>query len=201
MIKKNRNKRDKFFLHPSSYIDENVKIGNGTKIWHFSHILKDTTIGKNCTIGQNVMIGPGVKIGDGCKIQNNVSVYKGVTLEDGVFCGPSCVFTNVYNPRAFIERKNEFLPTLVRKGAAIGANATVVCGVTLGRFSVVGAGAVIKTDVPDYAIFVGVPARMIGFACECGKTLIFDKNNDAECSYCKHKYNKYKNGIKKAGKL
>lgn len=177
----------KYFVHSTSCIDENVEIGEGTKIWHFSHILKNTKIGKNCIIGQNVMIGPDVKIGDKCKIQNNVSVYTGVTLEDEVFCGPSCVFTNVYNPRAFIERKHEFKNTLVKKGATIGANATIVCGVTIGQYAFIGAGAVVKQDVPDYALVVGVPAKQIGWVCQCGTTLKFDKNI-AKCSYCERKY-------------
>ena len=177
----------KYFVHESCYIDENVEIGEGTKIWHFTHILKNTKIGKNCIIGQNVCIGPDVKIGERCKIQNNVSIYKGVTLEDEVFCGPSCVFTNVYNPRAFIERKHEFKETLVKKGATIGANATIVCGVTIGSYAMVGAGAVVKKDVPDYAVVAGVPARQIGWACKCGTTLKFE-NNYAICNYCKSEY-------------
>jgi len=177
----------KYFVHESCYIDENVEIGEGTRIWHFTHILKNTKIGKNCVIGQNVSIGPDVVIGDRCKIQNNVSVYKGVTLEDGVFCGPSCVFTNVYNPRAFIERKHEYKQTLVKRGATIGANATIVCGVTIGKYAMVGAGAVVKKDVPDYAIVVGVPAKQIGWACKCGTTLKFE-NSYAVCSYCGNEY-------------
>lgn len=170
-----------FFVHKSAYIDKNVQIGKGTKIWHFSHILKNSKIGSNCTIGQGVMIGPDVTIGHRCKIQNNVSIYKAVTLEDNVFCGPSCVFTNVYNPRAFIERKHEFMPTLVKRGATIGANATVVCGVTIGKYAMIGAGAVVKKDIPDYAIFVGIPARQIGWACKCGTTLKFKKS----LSFCR----------------
>ena len=184
--------KDKYFVHPSSVIDGNAEIGEGTKIWHFCHILKGSRIGKNCIIGQNVMIGPDVEIGDRCKIQNNVSVYKGVTLEDEVFVGPSAVFTNVYNPRAFIERKHEFKPTLVKKGATIGANATIVCGVTIGKYAMVGAGAVVKKDVPDYAIVVGVPARQIGWACKCGTTLRF-QNDYIKCNYCGSEY-KLKNG-------
>lgn len=162
---------DKYFVHESSYIDDDVQIGEGTKIWHFSHILSGAKIGKNCIIGQNVCVERGVTIGDGCKLQNNVSVYKGVTLEDAVFCGPSCVFTNVYNPRAFIERKHEFRPTLVKKGATIGANATIVCGGTIGKYALVAAGAVVKKDVPDYAIVAGVPAKQVGWVCKCGTTL------------------------------
>lgn len=183
-------KDKKYFVHPSSCIDESVSIGEGVKIWHFSHILKNSKIGKNCIIGQNVSIGPDVVIGNSCKIQNNVSIYKGVTLEDEVFCAPSCVFTNVYNPRAFIERKNEFLPTLVRRGATIGANATIVCGVTIGSYALIGAGAVVKMDVPDYALVVGVPARQIGWACKCGVTLK-QKGNIARCEACGAAYKGY----------
>lgn len=174
-----------FFVHESSYIDQPAKIGNGTKIWHFSHILANTVIGENCTIGQNCVIGPDVKIGDRCKIQNNVSVYKAVELEDDVFCGPSMVFTNVINPRAFIERRNEFKKTLVRKGATIGANATVVCGNTIGRFALIGAGAVVTSDVKDYALAVGVPAKQVGWVCKCGNRLSFPVNVAfASCGYC-----------------
>jgi len=183
-----------YFVHETSIIDDGVEIGDGTKIWHFSHVLKGSKIGKNCVIGQNVVIGPDVTVGDRCKIQNNVSVYNKVTLEDDVFCGPSCVFTNVYNPRAFIERKHEFLPTLVKKGASIGANATIVCGVTIGRYAFVGAGAVVKSDVPDYAIVVGVPAKLIGWACKCGTTLRFNAN-ESICNYCGSKYLLKKDGI------
>ena len=161
-------KTKNYYAHESSYIDEHVKIGEGTKIWHFSHILKNTEIGINCIIGQNCMIGPDVKIGNGCKIQNNVSIYKGVELEDYVFCGPSCVFTNVLTPRAFIERKHEFKKTLVKKGATIGANATIVCGNTIGEYAMIGAGAVITTDVENYALYTGVPAKRSGWVCKCG---------------------------------
>jgi UDP-2-acetamido-3-amino-2,3-dideoxy-glucuronate N-acetyltransferase len=180
------------YVHESAYVDEGASIGDGTKIWHFSHILKGSIIGKNCVIGQNVSIGPDVTVGDGCKIQNNVSLYKGVVLEDGVFCGPSCVFTNVYNPRAFIERKSEFMRILVKKGATIGANATIVCGVTIGSHAMVGAGAVVKSDVPDNAVVAGVPAKRIGWACMCGTTLKF-KDDRAVCNYCKEEY-KLKDG-------
>ena len=178
---------DNVFVHESSYVEEGVEIGEGTKIWHFSHILKGSKIGENCIIGQNVAIGPDVKIGDKCKIQNNVSVYKGVILEDEVFCGPSCVFTNVYNPRSFIKRKHEFMQTLVKKGATIGANATIVCGTTIGKYAMVGAGAVVKSEVPDYAIVAGVPAKQIGWACKCGTTLKFNSNH-AVCTYCGNEY-------------
>ncbi len=176
-----------YFVHDSAAVDEGVKIGAGTKIWHFSHLLKGSVIGKGCVIGQNVAVGPDVTVGDRCKIQNNVSLYKGVTLEDEVFCGPSCVFTNVYNPRAFVERKHEFRPTLVKRGSSIGANATIVCGATIGRFAVIGAGAVVKSDVPDYAIVAGVPARQKGWACRCGVTLRFQENR-AVCTDCGSEY-------------
>ncbi|MDD5439598.1 MAG: Gfo/Idh/MocA family oxidoreductase [Candidatus Omnitrophica bacterium] len=162
---------DGVMIHPSACVDDNVTIGERTRIWHFTHVLKDSAIGKNCVIAQNVSIGPGVSIGDNVKIQNNVSVYKGVTLEDDVFCGPSAVFTNVFTPRAFIERKDEFLSTLVKKGASIGANATIVCGVTVGRYAFIGAGAVVTKDVPDYGLVIGVPARQTGWVCTCGVPL------------------------------
>lgn len=158
-------------IHETATVDSPSEIGSGTKIWHYSHVLRDVRIGKNCVIGQNVMIGANVNIGNGCKIQNNVSVYTGVTLEDGVFCGPSCVFTNVINPRAEIERKDEFKPTLVRRGATIGANATIVCGVTIGRYALIGAGAVVTSEVPDFALMTGVPARRTGWVSRSGEKL------------------------------
>lgn len=176
-----------YFVHESAFIDDGVQIDEGTKIWYYSHILKGSKIGKNCIIGQNVAMGPDVIIGNKCKIQNNVSLYKGVILEDEVFCGPSCVFTNVYNPRAFIERKKEFRQTLVKRGATIGANATIVCGVTIGKYAMIGAGAVVKKDVPDYAVVVGVPAKQVSWACKCGTTLKFN-NNLATCGYCGSEY-------------
>lgn len=197
MNKKNGRLSPEVFIHKSAYVDENVKVGAGTKVWHFSHILKNTAIGKRCIIGQNVSIGPDVVIGDGCKIQNNVSIYKGVILENGVFCAPSCVFTNVFNPRAFIERKSEFLPTLVKQGATIGANATVICGNTLGTYCFIGAGAVVTKDVADYALVYGSPARLQGWVCECGIKLEFE-NNRAVCSVCKKKYVKKNKAIKRA---
>ena len=159
------------FVHESSYIDQGCTIGAGTKIWHFSHVMEGSQIGRNCVIGQNVMIGPSVKIGDRCKIQNNVSLYTGVILEDGVFCGPSCVFTNVTTPRAEIERKNEFRDTRVGRGATIGANATIICGHDLGDYSFVAAGAVVSRDVPAYALVVGVPAKRIGWISSAGERL------------------------------
>jgi UDP-2-acetamido-3-amino-2,3-dideoxy-glucuronate N-acetyltransferase len=159
-------------IHESAYIDDpNALIGKGTRIWHFSHILPETSIGENCAIGQNVVIGPRVKVGANCKIQNNVSLYEGVELEDGVFCGPSCVFTNVNNPRAEIERKAEFRKTLIKRGATIGANATIVCGHQLGEYAFIAAGAVVAADVPAYALMVGVPAKRIGWMSKRGARL------------------------------
>lgn len=161
----------KIFIHESAYVDDNVEIGEGTKVWHFAHLLPGTRVGENCSIGQNVMIGPDVSVGDNCKIQNNVALYKGVELEDGVFCGPSCVFTNVLNPRSEVERKNEYRPTKVRRGATIGANATIVCGHELGAYCTIGAGAVVTKDVPEFALMVGVPARRIGWVSRAGEIL------------------------------
>lgn len=158
-------------IHESAYVDEGAVIGEGSRVWHFSHVMGGASIGRNCVLGQNVMVGPGVSVGDNCKIQNNVSLYKGVELEDGVFCGPSCVFTNVVNPRAFLEKKEEFRTTLVRSGASIGANATIVCGVTIGRYALIGAGAVVTRDVPDYALMLGVPARQVGWVNKAGDTV------------------------------
>jgi len=178
-----------YFVHESAYVDEGVEIGVGTKVWHFSHILSGSRIGKNCNIGQNVVIGPDVTIGNGCKIQNNVSVYKGVTLEDEVFCGPSMVFTNVYNPRGAIRRMGELRPTLVKKGATIGANATIICGITIGNSAFIGTGTVVLTDVPDYVLMVGNPAKQKGWMCACGIQLVF-KGNRAKCMACKRKYKK-----------
>ena len=178
------------FIHESSFIDDNVEIGQGTKIWHFSHILKDCKIGNDCSFGQNVVIGRSVIIGNKVKIQNNVSVYEGVTLEDGVFCGPSCVFTNVNNPRSKIVRKNEFQKTLVKEGATLGANCTIVCGVTIGVFAFIGAGAVISKDVPSYALMVGVPAKQVGWMSEYGEKLDLPLTGNAKTK-CKHTNQKY----------
>ena len=162
------------FVHESSHVDDPCEIGSGTKIWHFSHILKNVTIGKDCSFGQNVMVGPDVTIGNNCKVQNNVSISKGVDLEDGVFCGPSCVFTNVNNPRAEIERKDEFRKTLVKRGATIGANATIVCGHDLGEYCFIAAGAVVTGHVPAYALMAGVPAKRIGWMSRSGARLSDD---------------------------
>lgn len=184
-----------FFAHETSRIDEGCTIGAGTKIWHFSHIMKDCKIGKNCNIGQNVVVSSGVVLGDGCKVQNNVSVYTGVVCEDDVFLGPSCVFTNVINPRAFIERKQEFRETLIRRGASIGANATIVCGHTVGKYAMVGAGSVVTRDVPDHALVYGVPARLEGYVCRCGERLLFE-GGIAVCPSCGARYELRENDSK-----
>ncbi len=165
-----------FFVHESSYIDTDVKIGKNSKIWHFSHILSNTSIGVNCSFGQNCVVGPKVKIGDGVKAQNNISIYEGVEIEDDVFLGPSMVFTNVINPRSFIQRKDEFKKTLLKKGCSVGANATIVCGVTIGEYALIGSGAVINKDVKPYALMVGVPAKQIGWVGVSGNTLKFVSN-------------------------
>ncbi|WP_316862993.1 acyltransferase [uncultured Cohaesibacter sp.] len=159
------------FVHESAYVDQPCEIGKGTRIWHFVHVLANTVIGENCVLGQNVMVGPDVTIGNGCKIQNNVALYRGIRLEEDVFCGPSCVFTNVTTPRAHVERKSEFSETLVKRGATIGANATIVCGNQLGAYCMVAAGAVVTKDVPDYALVAGVPARRIGWVSRSGERL------------------------------
>ncbi|GAA6138637.1 acyltransferase [Arenicella sp. 4NH20-0111] len=170
----------KYFVHESSYVDDGVEIGKNTKIWHFSHIISGTRLGDNCNIGQNVVIGANVKIGNGCKVQNNVSIYEGVELEDDVFCGPSMVFTNVFTPRSHVSRKNEYLPTPVRKGATIGANATIVCGNEIGEYAFIGAGAVVTKPVASQALMVGNPASQIGWMCKCGERLPASN----ECSRC-----------------
>jgi UDP-2-acetamido-3-amino-2,3-dideoxy-glucuronate N-acetyltransferase len=183
-----------YFVHESSYVDEPSSIGEGTKIWHFSHVLKGVAIGKKCNIGQNVVIGPNVTVGNGVKIQNNVSVYEGVTLEDDVFCGPSMVFTNVFNPRSSIVRKDEYRKTLVKKGASIGANATVVCGASIGEYAFVGAGAVVTKDVPAYALVVGNPARRTGWMCRCGEKLPKGEGRVA-CAACRAAYDVTAQGV------
>ena len=168
-----------YYAHESSYIDANVKIGDGTKIWHFSHILSGSIIGQNCSFGQNCVVGPKVNVGNGVKVQNNVSIYEGVEIEDDVFLGPSMVFTNVINPRAFIVRREEFKKTLLKKGCSVGANATIICGVSIGEYALIGSGAVVNKDVKPYALMVGVPARQIGWVSRAGNTLTFDKNDEA----------------------
>lgn len=180
-----------FFAHQSAYVDQGAQIGEGTKIWHFSHIMPSAVIGEHCSLGQNVFVANNVRIGNGVKIQNNVSIYEGVILEDYVFCGPSMVFTNVRTPRSAFPRNTsgDYLQSLIKHGASIGANATVVCGVTIGRWAFVAAGAVVTRDVPDYALVMGVPARQIGWACECGETLTFVDGN-AICNACQKIYQK-----------
>jgi len=180
-----------YFVHETSLIDKGCEIGSGTKIWHFSHILSNSKVGESCNIGQNVVIGPDVSVGNKCKIQNNVSVYKGVTLEDGVFCGPSMVFTNIYNPRAEIGKMDQVRPTLIQKGASLGANCTIVCGHKVGRYAFIGAGSVVTKDIPNHALMVGNPARQIGWMCECGEKL----NAKLQCLTCKKQYKKSGQGL------
>jgi len=176
-----------YFVHQSSYVDEPCEIGEGTKIWHFSHVMKGCVIGRGCNIGQNVLVASGVRMGDNCKIQNNVSVYTGVILEDHVFCGPSMVFTNVMNPRSEVVRRDEYKQTLVKRGASIGANATIVCGVTIGSYAFIGAGALVTKDVPDFGLVVGNPARRTGWMCRCGVKLEL-RQGEARCAACNSQY-------------
>ncbi|MBK9736160.1 MAG: N-acetyltransferase [Saprospiraceae bacterium] len=183
-----------YFAHESSYIDEGCSIGDGTKIWHFSHVMPRCIIGKTCNIGQNVVISPEVVLGDNVKIQNNVSIYTGVTCDDDVFLGPSCVFTNVINPRSAVNRKSEYLKTHVGKGASIGANATIVCGHDIGKYAFIGAGAVVTKHVPDFALVVGNPARQTGWMSEYGHKLIFDEKGDAFCPESGAQY-RLENGV------
>ena len=177
-----------YYVHPTAVVDEGAKIGKGTKVWHFVHVMSKAEIGENCVLGQNVFVADNVKIGSNVKIQNNVSVYTGVIVEDDVFLGPSMVFTNVSNPRSVVNRHSQYETTLVKRGATIGANATIVCGVTLGEFCFIGAGAVITKDVPPYALMVGVPARQLGWMSEYGHRLEFDENGIAVCPESKVKY-------------
>jgi UDP-2-acetamido-3-amino-2,3-dideoxy-glucuronate N-acetyltransferase len=183
-----------YFIDPTSVVDEPVEIGEGTQIWHFSHIMSGARIGKNCVIGQNVFIASGAILGNNIKLQNNVSVFKAVTLEDDVFCGPSMVFTNVFNPRSFISRKKEFRATLVRKGATIGANATVICGNTIGQYAFIGAGSVVTKDIPDYALVYGNPGKVKGWVCQCAEEIIF-RSGRAKCQVCGKKYRKDRTGV------
>ena len=181
-----------YFVHESAYVDEPCVIGKDTKIWHFSHVMRDCIIGERCNIGQNVVVSPGCRIGTNVKIQNNVSVYTGVVLEDDVFCGPSAVFTNVINPRSHVSRRDEYRATLVKRGASIGANATIVCGHTLGRYCFVGAGAVVTRDVPDFAMVLGNPARVRGWVCYCGIGLELGgddgETSQSACEACGRRY-------------
>jgi UDP-2-acetamido-3-amino-2,3-dideoxy-glucuronate N-acetyltransferase len=181
------------FVHESAYVDDGATIGAGTKVWHFCHVLGGAVIGARCSLGQNVVVMNGTRIGDNVKIQNNVSVYEGVELEDDVFCGPSMVFTNVINPRSHVSRKNEYRRTLVKRGASIGANATIVCGSTLGRYAFVGAGAVVARDVPAFALMVGVPARRIGWMCQCGERL--PDSGTGTCAACGATYRASGTGV------
>jgi UDP-2-acetamido-3-amino-2,3-dideoxy-glucuronate N-acetyltransferase len=176
-----------YFAHPSSFVDEGAVIGAGTKVWHFCHVMAGAAIGERCNLGQNVVVMPGTRIGNDVKIQNNVSIYEGVVLEDGVFCGPSCVFTNVLNPRSEVSRKKEYAATLVKRGATIGANATIICGATIGEYAFIGAGAVVRGDVLPYALVVGVPARQVGWMCRCGVRLE-PRAGLATCAACGTRY-------------
>lgn len=184
-----------FFAHATAVIDEGCRIGEGTRIWHFCHIMAGASIGRDCNIGQNVVVSPGVVLGAGVKVQNNVSIYTGVTLEDDVFLGPSCVFTNVLNPRSAINRKEQFIKTHVGKGATIGANATIVCGHDIGAYALVGAGAVVTKPVPAYALVVGNPARHTGWVSEYGHTLVFDHNGQAHCPESGQEYSLENNRV------
>ncbi|HVA56742.1 MAG: acyltransferase [Gemmatimonadaceae bacterium] len=184
------------FIHESSYVDEGAQVGRGTRIWHFCHVLGGAVIGERCSLGQNVVVMNGVRIGNNVKIQNNVSVYEGVVLEDDVFCGPSMVFTNVVNPRSHVTRKHEYKTTRVRRGASIGANATIVCGVTLGEYAFIGAGAVVTRDVHPYALIAGVPGRRIGWMCQCGERL--PDVGAGTCPACGTTYERHGEGIRPA---
>ena len=189
-----------YFVHESSYVDEGAEIGAGTKIWHFCHVMPRARIGRNCNIGQNVFVASDVLIGNNVKIQNNVSIYTGVVIEDDVFLGPSIVFTNIANPRSHVSRRDEYQTTLVRKGASIGANATVVCGVILGRYAFIGAGAVVTRDVPDYALVYGNPARVQGWMCHCGIKLHFEPEGNEEratCESCGTRYIKRAEAVRR----
>ena len=183
-----------YFIHPTAVADAPADIGPGTKVWHYSHIMSGARIGENCIIGQNVFIASGAVVGNNVKIQNNVSVYDGVILEDDVFCGPSMVFTNVFNPRSFISRKKEFRKTLVRRGATLGANGTVVCGCTIGQYAFVGAGSVVTRDLPDYSLAYGNPAKARGWVCECAEPITF-RSGKAVCRACGKKYRKTRSGV------
>lgn len=183
------------FIHTSAVVDEPMEIGGGTKIWHFTHIMSGARIGENCIIGQNVFIGSGAILGNNIKVQNNVSIFDGVILEDDVFCGPSMVFTNVFNPRSFISRKKEFRKTLVRKGSTIGANVTIVCGNTIGQYAFIGAGSVVTKDIPDYALVYGNPGKVKGWVCQCAEEIVFRSEKSA-CAACGKRYRKDSEGVR-----
>ncbi len=183
-----------YFVHESSYVDDGAQVGAGTKIWHFCHVMPGAVIGERCSLGQNVVVMGGTRLGNNVRVQNNVSIYEGVVLEDDVFCGPSCVFTNVSNPRAHVSRRHEYRPTLVKRGTSIGANATIVCGVTLGEFSFIGAGAVVTSDVLPHALMIGVPARRVGWMCQCGERLQV-RDRGASCSLCGATYREEQGGL------
>ena len=183
-----------YFIHPTAVVDEPMEIGEGTKVWHFTHIMSGAQIGENCIIGQNVFIGSGALLGDNIKVQNNVSIYDGVILEDDVFCGPSMVFTNVFNPRSFISRKKEFRKTLVKRGATIGANVTVVCGNTIGEYAFIGAGSVVTKDVSDYALVYGNPGKVKGWVCQCAEEISF-RSERAICAACGKRYKMDSKGV------
>ena len=186
-----------YFKHESAYVDDGAVIGRGSKIWHFSHVLPGAVIGERCNLGQNVVVMGGTRMGDNVKVQNNVSIYEGVEIEDDVFCGPSMVFTNVVNPRSHVSRKHEYRRTLVRRGASIGANATIVCGATLGEYAFIGAGAVVTKDVPDHALMTGVPARRVGWMCRCGERL--PASGVGTCGACGTSFERSGDGIRVAG--
>ena len=186
-----------YFVHESSYVDEPCQIGKGTKIWHFSHIMKNSVIGENCNIGQNVVVSPDVKLGNNVKIQNNISIYTGVICEDDVFLGPSMVFTNIINPRSAVIRRDEYSKTIVKRGASVGANATIICGNKIGKFSLIGAGSVITKDTPEYSLFVGNPGKQIGWVSEFGHRLNFNKSNKATCFESEQIYELINNIVKR----
>jgi UDP-2-acetamido-3-amino-2,3-dideoxy-glucuronate N-acetyltransferase len=185
------------FIHPTAVVDEPVEIGKGTKVWHFTHVMPGVKIGENCTIGQNVFISSGAVLGNNIKVQNNVSIYDGVILEDEVFCGPSMVFTNVFNPRSFISRRKEFRKTLVKRGATLGANVTIVCGNTIGQYAFIGAGSVVTKDVPDYALVYGNPGKVKGWVCQCAEEIVF-RSGKAVCKACGKKYKIDSEGVRLA---